>query len=350
MPPGHLTCASRFPETERWFHASVRFHDWAAAERITADIVGPRLDVLTASAASRWWFLRKHPHWRIRIAGTEPVQAANLFSQLADQEIIDDWHQEIYEPEEHAFGGPAGMAIAHGLFCADSRAVLRYAHLDKPPIGRRELSVLLTIALLNAARLDWFEHGDVFARIASTARSCRHKRQASPAHQATAGPHRHPRSTRVDAHRTVPGRHALAGRLHRRRPRTQRQRPGRRARTRTASRTRPPGDLPLEPAWLARRNTRHPGPRHHRHLPAQGLAQPPCSMIGRSSHGAVTLHWDVGRQAIAAAEKISAVPVKGDRPRQGRGCVRILGRHVISSALAASSRASPADHADCSTP
>ena len=168
MPAHHLTRSSRFPETVRWFHASVRFPDWAAAERVTTDLVGPRLDVLTAATASRWWFLRKHPHWRIRIGDTDPALATNLFNQLADERIIDSWHQEIYEPEEHAFGGPTGMTIAHDLFCADSRGVLGYARLDNPPIGRRELSVLLTIALLNAARLDRFEHGDVFARIART--------------------------------------------------------------------------------------------------------------------------------------------------------------------------------------
>jgi thiopeptide-type bacteriocin biosynthesis protein len=166
MHAHHLTHASTFPEAARWFHASVRFHDWAAAERITADLVGPRLDLLTASTARRWWFLRKHPHWRIRIADADPLQVTNLFSQLTEERVIDSWHQEIYEPEVHAFGGPAGMTTAHRLFCADSRGVLGYARLDNPPIGRRELSVLLTIALLNAARLDWFEHGDVFARIA----------------------------------------------------------------------------------------------------------------------------------------------------------------------------------------
>ena len=165
MPAHHLTGTPASPERPTWFHASVQFSDWAAAEEVAAEVIGPRLDALTAIAGC-WWFLRKHPHWRIRIAGTGHAQAADLFSQLAADRVIDNWHQEIYEPEEYAFGGPAGMAIAHSLFCADTRGVLGYARISSPPIGRRELSILLTVAMLGAARLDWSEHGDVFARIA----------------------------------------------------------------------------------------------------------------------------------------------------------------------------------------
>ena len=168
MPADHLTDPGGRPEFQRWFHASVRFPDWATAERIVADLIGPRLDAVTASAGCGWWFLRKHPCWRIRISGTNPSQAAELLSQFAGNGIIDSWHQEIYEPEEHAFGGSAGMAIAHDMFCADSRGVLDYARLDAPPIGRREMSMLLIGALLAGGRLDQFERGDVFAQIART--------------------------------------------------------------------------------------------------------------------------------------------------------------------------------------
>lgn len=167
MPAHHLTAASGSLHASRWFHASVRFDDWPSSEQAMADLVGPRLDALTATAATgEWWFLRKHPCWRVRIADTDPAQVTGLLGQLTDDRVIDSWHQEIYEPEEHAFGGPAGMSIAHSLFCADSRGVLGYVRLDNTPIGRRELSALLTSALLGSARLDWFERGDVFARIA----------------------------------------------------------------------------------------------------------------------------------------------------------------------------------------
>jgi hypothetical protein len=150
MPAHHLTDAADSLKAPHWFHASVRFDDWPSSEQAMARLVGPRLDALTATAAtSRWWFLRKHPCWRVRIAGIDPAQAAGLLGQLADDKVIDGWHQEIYEPEEHAFGGPAGMSIAHSLFCADSQGVL------------------LTGALMGSAGLDWFERGDVFARVAT---------------------------------------------------------------------------------------------------------------------------------------------------------------------------------------
>jgi thiopeptide-type bacteriocin biosynthesis protein len=167
MPAHHLTDPPISLDATRWFHASVRFADWPSSEQAMARLIGPRLDALAATTATgQWWFLRKHPCWRVRIAGIDPAQAAGLLGQLADERIIDGWHQEIYEPEEHAFGGPAGMSIAHSLFCADSHGVLGYARLDSPPIGRRELSLLLTGALLGSARLDWFERGDVFAQVA----------------------------------------------------------------------------------------------------------------------------------------------------------------------------------------
>jgi thiopeptide-type bacteriocin biosynthesis protein len=167
MPAHHLTDAPSSVDATRWFHASVRFADWPSSERAMARLIGPRLDALTVTAATgQWWFLRKHPCWRIRVAGIDPAQVAGLLGQLADDGVIDGWHQEIYEPEEHAFGGPAGMAVAHSLFCADSQGVLGYARLDSPPLGRRELSLLLTGALMGSAGLDWFERGDVFARVA----------------------------------------------------------------------------------------------------------------------------------------------------------------------------------------
>jgi thiopeptide-type bacteriocin biosynthesis protein len=167
MPADHLTDTPASGRPPDWFQASIRFPDWNSSERVMADVVGPRLDTLAADGATGcWWFLRKHPCWRIRIAGPGPNPAAALLGQLADDHVIDCWQRAIYEPEEYAFGGPAGMSTAHGLFCADSRGVLAYARTASPPIGRREMSLLLISALLDAAGLDWFERGDVFAKVA----------------------------------------------------------------------------------------------------------------------------------------------------------------------------------------
>lgn len=52
------------------------------------------------------------------------------------------------------------------MFCADTRGVL--AHLDtSSPIGTKEVSILALTALARGARLDDFETGDVFAKVAA---------------------------------------------------------------------------------------------------------------------------------------------------------------------------------------
>jgi thiopeptide-type bacteriocin biosynthesis protein len=74
------------------------------------------------------------------------------------------WTRDIYEPEHHAFGGPASMDLAHALFHADSHHLL--SALSGGSADRRERSLLLFTALMRAAGLDINEQGDVWARVA----------------------------------------------------------------------------------------------------------------------------------------------------------------------------------------
>ncbi|WP_328468787.1 thiopeptide-type bacteriocin biosynthesis protein [Actinoplanes sp. NBC_00393] len=144
---------------QAWFQAGITPVDWATAEAAFVNQIAPRLDLL-----GRWWFLRKHPCWRIRIHdGDHP---AALLDELAAGGVIAGWRPGIYEPETAAFGGLTAIEIVHDLFCADSRGVLDYARHDLPEPGRRELSLLLIAAMQQHAGLDWFEAGDVFARVA----------------------------------------------------------------------------------------------------------------------------------------------------------------------------------------
>jgi thiopeptide-type bacteriocin biosynthesis protein len=99
--------------------------------------------------------------------------------QLADMTtavdaILDDltspgrlagWRRTHYEPETFAFGGPAGIDIAHALFCADSRHVLAFLRQRDPLVGRRELSVLLCTTLFRATGQEWFEAADIWHRV-----------------------------------------------------------------------------------------------------------------------------------------------------------------------------------------
>ncbi|HEX6356060.1 thiopeptide-type bacteriocin biosynthesis protein [Actinophytocola sp.] len=149
-----------------WYQVRVQFPDWSTAETVGAARLGPALDQLDAEGAvAGWWFLRKHPCWRLRFLGADTTTVNHLLEELTDSGAIARWWPTVYEPETAAFGGPAGTATIHDLFCADSRGVLDYLRHDTPGLGRRELSILLLIGLMRAAGLDAFECGDVFDRV-----------------------------------------------------------------------------------------------------------------------------------------------------------------------------------------
>lgn len=114
------------------------------------------------------------PRWRLRYHPASP-DATTVLDALLDElvraGILASWTHGIYEPEETAFGGPAAMKIAHTLFHQDSRHLLgkltRQQAASSPGLARRELAVLLPSAAMRAAGLDWYEQGDVWARIAA---------------------------------------------------------------------------------------------------------------------------------------------------------------------------------------
>lgn len=150
-----------------WYQVHVQFPDWSTAEAVGAAQLGPCLDRLQAGGAvAGWWFLRKHPCWRLRLHGADTTAVDQVLDELTEAGVIARWWPTVYEPETAAFGGPAGMDAAHDLFCADTCGVLDYVRHDTPGLGRRELSILLLSGLLHAAGLDVFECGDVFDRVA----------------------------------------------------------------------------------------------------------------------------------------------------------------------------------------
>ncbi|MEX5637710.1 thiopeptide-type bacteriocin biosynthesis protein [Parafrankia sp. FMc2] len=138
------------------------------ADRTAATLVGPHLDALVAGgAASGWWHMNKPPGWRIRLLDADTDAVHQLLDDLTVAGAVAGWRPAIYEPETAAFGGDVGMGIAHALFCADSAGVLTFLRHENPPLGHRELSVLLISSMCAAAGLDWYERGDVFTRIAA---------------------------------------------------------------------------------------------------------------------------------------------------------------------------------------
>lgn len=155
-------------EIARWHQVRVRPGRQQPPELALATAVGPRLDRLTASSAPRgWWYMNKPPGWRIRLRDTPPGLASEFFDDLTAAGVITAWSPALYEPEAAAFGGTTGMDIAHDLFCADTSGILAYIRQENPPLGRREVSVLLIAAMLAAAGLDWYERGDTFTRVAA---------------------------------------------------------------------------------------------------------------------------------------------------------------------------------------
>ncbi|EIV91988.1 thiopeptide-type bacteriocin biosynthesis protein [Frankia sp. QA3] len=154
--------------TARWHQVHLRPADDAPADHALATLVGPRLDALLAGgAASGWWHVNKPPGWRVRLLDADPDAVRNLLDDLTAAGTIAAWRPALYEPETAAFGGQAGMGIAHALFCADSAGVLGFVRRDNLPLGRRELSVLLISSMCAGAGLDWYERGDVFTRVAA---------------------------------------------------------------------------------------------------------------------------------------------------------------------------------------
>jgi thiopeptide-type bacteriocin biosynthesis protein len=160
----------------RWYQATITFTDWATAEDTVTTALWPRLqEAETGGLVSSWWYIRKAPCWRLRLHPTADTSSAQLrrfigevLDRMAARRLIAAWSPGRYEPESAAFGG--AMNLAHQLFHADSTNILAYLQRCRqpgvdPPIGRRELPLLLCSTLLRATGQEWHEQGDVWYRV-----------------------------------------------------------------------------------------------------------------------------------------------------------------------------------------
>ncbi|MFK0223951.1 thiopeptide-type bacteriocin biosynthesis protein [Streptomyces vinaceus] len=154
-----------------WYQVRIEFPDWSRCEEAATVLAPGFADAEQAGLIGAWWFVRKAPEWRLRaLPGSHgPDRLRHILSgvldALVEQRMISRWWPTIYEPEVPAFGGPAAMDLAHSLFHADSTHVLNHIQKRQPPLGRRELSVLLLCALFRAAGLECFEQGDVWDKV-----------------------------------------------------------------------------------------------------------------------------------------------------------------------------------------
>jgi thiopeptide-type bacteriocin biosynthesis protein len=149
-----------------WHQVNITFPDWDHAELTAATRIAPQLDA--DGLAATWWFIRKHPCWRVRYQSGPGDQARieQRLGELAAAGHITGWTRVVYEPEVCAFGGPEAMAVAHRLFHADSHGILTCLRDQPEGRHRREISLMLCSVMMRAARQDFFEQGDVWARVA----------------------------------------------------------------------------------------------------------------------------------------------------------------------------------------
>jgi thiopeptide-type bacteriocin biosynthesis protein len=154
--------------------ANIAFSDWDRAEPAVLACLGPRLLAAEADGLiSAWFFIRKRPCWRIRYlpaaAGLRRQAQASVedqLSQMVARRLADAWTRTVYEPEIHAFGGSHAMTTAHRLFHQDSSCLLASLRNQAGGGHRREVSLMLCALLMRAARQEWYEQGDTWARVA----------------------------------------------------------------------------------------------------------------------------------------------------------------------------------------
>ena len=155
MPPDH------------WQQHNITFVDREIAQRTIAERLGPALIEAEADGQlTGWWFMNKQP-WPLRYLADKPSPAIeSLLSDLIGDGVAVSCLPGVYEPETDAFGGPEAIDAAHELFHSDSRHLLTYQP-NPMHLGRRETAVLLASVMMRGAGLDWFEQGDVWAKLAA---------------------------------------------------------------------------------------------------------------------------------------------------------------------------------------
>ncbi|MEO7193471.1 MAG: methyltransferase, FxLD system [Pseudonocardiaceae bacterium] len=163
-----------------WCQVNLWCGDWHAAEHMAVTHLGPLLTQAEHTGSlTCWWFVRKGESWRVRflpgdvrdensVAFAEHL-TTTLIERGAIHRAVPIGHGEVvYEPEIHAFGGADAMALAHNLFHADSRHILHHLARAQPDADHRcEVGLLLGTRLMRSAGQDWYEQGDIWARLAA---------------------------------------------------------------------------------------------------------------------------------------------------------------------------------------
>lgn len=152
-----------------WRQTTITFPDPHMAEQTASTHLAPILAEAEARHHITTWFYVRKDNWRLRYLPATTTDADRYLTseleRLTRARHIRTAVPGIYEPETHAFGGTEAMDTAHRLWHQDSRHLLTRS-TDHTLARRRELSIMLSAAMMRAAGLDWYEQGDVWARVA----------------------------------------------------------------------------------------------------------------------------------------------------------------------------------------
>lgn len=160
-----------------WPQVNIEFADYPTAEQAFTAYLLPPLEHATATGTiTAWWFVRKHPCWRLRVASGSNGAAAPMAQPIVEAlnatvsaRVVKRWWPSLYEPETTAFGGAEGMDISHALFHTDSAGALDYLHrmrtADSMSLDAKAVSLIVVSLFLRAAGQEWSEQGDVWARV-----------------------------------------------------------------------------------------------------------------------------------------------------------------------------------------
>lgn len=156
-----------------WHQVNIRFADYPSAQRAFRAYLLP---ALRNGPVGTWWFVRKYPCWRLRVYPGPDATAESVIAHIAEAldasvswGVVTDWRPAPYEPETVAFGGLAGMTLAHGVFHTDSVGILDYLRLDTDNsdglLDAKAISLLAMTLMMRAAGLEFGEQGDVWGRV-----------------------------------------------------------------------------------------------------------------------------------------------------------------------------------------
>jgi thiopeptide-type bacteriocin biosynthesis protein len=141
---------------------------------------------LTGAGARHVWYVRK-TGVRLRAWG-DPDTLTPILRRCSQDGLrageIQRATEPVYEPEEARFGGPAGLALAHELFHADTPLALREVRLGvdaAPPLHRAVAAVVVATDLIGRVVLDPAEVWDVWQRLDTLAARLGESRPGAPA-------------------------------------------------------------------------------------------------------------------------------------------------------------------------